>query len=310
MRVLVTGCAGYIGSTLCSLLLRKNYTVIGVDNFLYKNRHIVYPFAGHGKFIFHEHDVRDINSMIPIYKNVDVIIPLAAIVGAPACDRRPLFAFEINQKAITDMMKHVSPNQKVIFPNTNSGYGTSGEELCTEESPLKPISHYGLTKCNAEKAVLESPNSVSFRLATVCGASPRMRFDLMLNDFAAKLFSKQELTLFEPNYKRNFIHVQDVARAFCHMIDNNRNGIYNVGNNFLNMTKIELAHKICDYYEVPKSLVKIGDGKDPDQRNYIVSNDKIMSTGFTPQYPLEWALWDIKVMCTLCDEYLRNEMRN
>lgn len=297
MKVLITGCAGYIGSVLTRHLVQEGYSVTGVDNFMYNNQHAITDLLDKFNFKVHSLDVRWGVGLKDLYQHHDVIIPLAAIVGAPACDKKLADSQAINEHAIKDMMKYLSPNQKVIYPNTNSGYGISGEKRCTEKSPLEPISHYGKTKCAAEVAVLQHPNSVSLRLATVFGLSPRMRFDLMVNDFFAQFYYNSSITLFEPHFKRNFVHVKDVARAFQHMIKSNYTGVFNIGYREMNMTKGDLAHKIAKHLNIPPQLIKTGEGKDPDQRDCIVSTDKIENTYFTFSHWLGEALDNMKAFC-------------
>lgn len=299
MRILVTGCAGYIGSMLCRFLVKEGYSVTGVDNFMYKNQYALTDLLDKHNFKVHSMDVRWGVGLKDLYQHHEVIIPLAAIVGAPACDKKLADSQAINQHAIEEMMKYLSPQQKVIYPNTNSGYGLGGERHCTEKSPLKPLTHYGKIKCAAEDAVLQHPNSVSLRLATVFGLSPRMRFDLMVNDFFAELYYNSSITIYEPNFRRNFVHIKDVARAFGHMIKGQFTGIFNVGYREMNMTKADLAHKIAKHLNVPSQLIKLGEGADPDKRDYIVSNDKIENTYFSFNHWLGEALDDLKAFCNI-----------
>jgi nucleoside-diphosphate-sugar epimerase len=208
----------------------------------------------------------------------------------------------VNEDSIVGLIKTLSPHQRVVYPNTNSGYGqTDGTSQVTENDPVNPISCYGLTKCAAEKAVLEHPNSVCFRLATVFGVSPRMRLDLLVNDFTYKIshFDAKPFQLFEPHFKRNFVGVRDVSRAFMFMLGYDYTGVYNLGLPTANLSKIELAHRICHVLNVPKEAVYIGKGKDPDQRNYIVSNDKILSTGFKFRHELDDGIREVARLCPL-----------
>jgi nucleoside-diphosphate-sugar epimerase len=300
MNVLVTGCAGYIGSTLVGHLLRAGHHVVGVDNLMYGNGAALLPYLGHPVFEFYRADVRH-GWMDWLVSEADAVIPLAAIVGAPRCDRQPRDAEDVNWKAVRRLAVNMRPGQRLLYPNTNSGYGeTDGGRMVTEDDPLAPISVYGRTKCAAESAVLHHPNSAVLRLATVFGASPRMRMDLMVNDFAGKVWAEQltrstmpgfgsgsrrgpALTVFEPHFKRNFVGVQDVARAFLHLLEHpDLHGVYNLGLPTANLTKLQLAHAVCGALCVdPTSMVAVGEGTDPDRRNYLVSNDKILSTGFT-----------------------------
>lgn len=297
MKVLITGCAGYIGSVLTQHFLELKYDVVGIDNFSYNNQFSIQGLLRYNNFELLPASVFG-DDVHKLYTKADVIIPLAALVGAPICDKSPGYAYSVNYHAIKTMLAVLSKNQKVIFPNTNSGYGTKGEALCTEDSPLEPISVYGRSKCEAEKVILDRKNSVSFRLATVCGPSPRMRFDLMVNDFCAKVWHEQKFTMYEPDYKRNFVHINDVVRAFDWALWENLEGVYNLGHPEGNMTKLELVKLIIKEYNKP-ALYTIGEGKDVDQRNYVVSNDKILSTGFKFGSPIEKAIRQVGEVCKL-----------
>jgi nucleoside-diphosphate-sugar epimerase len=220
----------------------------------------------------------------------DVLIPLAALVGAPLCARDPDNACAVNLGAVELLLQLRDPAQRVIYPNTNSGYGLGqGESFCTEDTPLQPISVYGRTKCQAEQAVLSAGNAVTFRLATVFGVSPRMRLDLLVNDFTYRAATDGFVVLFEAHFKRNYVHVRDVARTFLHAIDNfetMRDEPYNVGLSDANLSKQELCERIQRY--VPSFyFVEAALGEDPDKRNYVVSNAKIEATGFRPRYSLD-----------------------
>ncbi len=289
MRILVTGGAGYIGSILVPALLKEGYEVEVVDNFMF-NQNSLLDVCENDKFSVVRGDVRDEQLMKSLIKDKDIIIPLAALVGAPLCDRDKIGTKTTNLDAIKMLCKITSPSQKIIFPTTNSGYGTTtGEIFCTEETPLNPISLYGKTKVEAEKVVLDRGEAITFRLATVFGASPKMRIDLLVNYFVYRAFHDRSLVIFEGYFKRNYIHIRDVARAFIHAIQNfeiMKNEPYNVGLSDANLSKIELAQKIKQY--IP-DLVIIEEeiGKDPDKRNYIVSNEKIEETGFKPDFSLD-----------------------
>ena len=316
--VLITGACGYIGSRLVEKLLGVGIKVIAVDNLAYGQRHIPPMFLGHPNFEFHELDVRRKN-YLPLLQKADVVIPLAAIVGAPVCEKNPATAKAVNSDQIYDIVSNLSPEQRLIAPNTNSGYGaTDGTSEVTEEDPLSPISVYGKTKCEGESHALSHPNTVVMRLATVFGASPRMRFDLMVNDFTLRLHKiRREFLLslsphlvtfgiFEPHFKRNFVHVKDVTGAMLFFITHPYlSGVYNVGLPTANLTKWELAEKICDVLEMPKSVLSVAIGHDPDKRNYIVSNRKLLSEGFTFKNTLEQG---IKEVATLCDYYTPGEI--
>lgn len=291
MKILVTGAAGYLGSVLVPHLMVNRHEVTVVDNFMYGQT----PFNNlcHQKrFDVVRGDVRDDRVMKPLLAKADVIIPLAAIVGMPACEADRIAAQTINTGAIHQMVYAISDEQRVLMPITNSGYGIGeiGKE-CTEDTPMAPISHYGRTKVAAEKAVLERAqrNSISFRLATVFGMSPRMRIDLLVNDFVYRAVNDRALVLFEAAFIRNYIHIRDVARVFAHGIErfeDMKGRAYNVGLSSANLSKLELCERIKAhvpgfyYAEAPI-------GEDPDKRDYIVSNARIEATGWLPRYTLD-----------------------
>jgi nucleoside-diphosphate-sugar epimerase len=287
--VLVTGGAGYIGSILVPELLRDAFKVTVVDNFRYKQTSLTACCAD-PNFSVVNGDVRDEGLMRKLVKGADTIIPLAAYVGAPLCDRDPTAATSTNRDAILSMLKLLSPEQRVLFPTTNSGYGI-GEtgKHCTEETPLRPISRYGRDKVEVENAILDRENAISFRLATVFGMSPRMRIDLLVNDFVYRAVYDRFVVLFEGHFKRNYIHVRDVARAFKHAIANfttMRGHAFNVGLSDANLSKRELCERIQK--QLPRFVfLDAPVGEDPDKRDYIVSNDKIERTGFAPAHSLE-----------------------
>lgn len=288
-NVLVTGGAGYIGSVLVPELLCAGHAVTVIDSFMYGQTSLL-DVAYDKNLDVVRGDVRDEELIKKHVKGKDFIIPLAALVGAPICDKNPKDAREINLDAILMLFKLRDKNQRVLFPNTNSGYGymEEGVSYCDETSPLHPVSLYGELKVEAEKRVLEAGNSIAFRLATVCGASPRMRLDLLVNDFVWIAVKEGKLELFEPHFKRNYIHIRDVARAFMHAMENfeeMKNEVYNVGLSDTNLSKLELCEEIKK--QVPDFEFTISEkGKDPDKRNYIVSNEKIEKTGFKPAYSL------------------------
>lgn len=262
-----------------------------LDNLYYKQDGIMsFPGRFNDKFDFVYGDVRDVGALKTHVDWADVVIPLAALVGMPICERDKSGAVEINQTQIVQLAEYCAKNgKKIIYPNTNSGYGLgTGESHCTEETPLNPISTYGRTKCAAEKAVLAN-GGIAFRLATVFGVSPRMRLDLLVNDFTYKAVTDGYVVLFEKDFKRNYIHVRDVVKAFCHMIVNYneyRGQVFNVGLSDANLSKWELCQKIKE--QVPSFSVQVDEiRKDPDQRNYIVSNEKIEKTGWKPDVSLD-----------------------
>lgn len=293
-RILVTGGAGYLGSILVPTLLARGCSVTVVDNFLYGQTSLLDCCADE-KFTVLRGDVRDERLMLPLLKKADVIMPLACLVGAPLCAQKPIEARSINLDAIVMLLKNASKSQKFISPTTNSGYGTGqGCVSCTEETPMKPISLYGVLKVELEQALLAA-GAVSLRLATVCGISPRMRLDLLVNDFTYRAVTDRFIVLFEAHFKRNYIHVRDVARAFCHALDNfekMKGQPYNVGLSDANLSKLELCLEIKK--QIPEfTIMEAPVGKDPDQRNYIVSNAKIEATGYRPQVSIQRAIAEL-----------------
>ena len=296
-KVLVTGGAGYIGSVLIGQLLEEGYNVTCLDNLSFGYNSLIHLITN-PNFQFIYGDVRDEELLKKIVPEFDVIIPLAAIVGAPQCDLNPIDAKLINTDAIIMLNKIRTSKQKLIYPNTNSGYGTTDGQLhCTEETPLMPISIYGKTKCAAENHLLNSGKDVIIlRLATVFGVSPRMRTDLLVNHFVFKAASDGYLVVFEKDFKRNYIHVKDAARCFIHCIENferMKNKAYNVGLDSANLSKQELVEKIKKYY--PNFDITYKEiGKDPDKRNYIVSNKRIMESGFKCIFDLDYGIEELK----------------
>jgi nucleoside-diphosphate-sugar epimerase len=285
--VLITGGAGYLGSVLTEVLLNKGYRVTVLDNLTYKQTSVA-PFVYHPNFNFILGDVTIEATLKPLVESHDVIIPLAAIVGMPACKAQPELTVKVNYEQVKNITKWITKNQKVLIPNTNSQYGSS-TEIITEESPFKPLSLYAETKCDAEKAILDSGNGIALRLATVFGMSYRMRMDLLVNDFVYKSLENGYLVLFEAHFIRNYIHVRDIANTFLFMIENYEkcnNNAFNVGLTSANCSKLDLANKIKQY--VPELIIVQNDFKqDFDQRNYIVSNAKLESQGWLPTFTLE-----------------------
>jgi nucleoside-diphosphate-sugar epimerase len=290
MKVLITGGAGYLGSTLAEHLLNKGHSVTVLDNLMYKQLSLLHLFK-QPKFNFILGDVRDLKLLQEQVKLADVIIPLAAIVGMPACKANPELTVQVNYEQIKNIVDILRDDQKLILPNTNSQYGSS-ENIITEESPFKPLSLYAQTKCDAEDYVLKKGNGVILRLATVFGVSPRMRQDLLVNDFVYKSVVDGYLVLFEAHFKRNYIHVQDIARTFEFMIDNYticRGQVYNVGLSSANLSKLELAEKVKEH--IPTLVIKQDEFKqDFDKRNYIVSNAKLESLGWQPMFDLDYGI--------------------
>ena len=288
-RVLVTGGAGYLGSILVPALLESGRQVTVLDTFSRGDAELA-AVCANPNFIPVQGNVRDEKLVAGLIAKADTIIPLAALVGAPLCKRDPLTATAVNRDSILSLVKMVSRDQKLLYPTTNSGYGIGepGKE-CTEETPLRPISLYGVDKVEVERAVLDSGNGITFRLATVFGMAPRMRIDLLVNDFTLRAVMDRAVVIFEGNFKRNYIHVRDVTRAFLHGMDNYaamNQQPYNVGLSTANLSKLELCAQIkrhipgFTYMEAPV-------GEDPDKRDYIVSNSKIERTGWAPKHSLD-----------------------
>ncbi|MDP3723068.1 MAG: NAD(P)-dependent oxidoreductase [Candidatus Omnitrophota bacterium] len=289
MRLLVTGGAGYIGSVLVPVALAEGHEVTVVDSFLYDQSSLLdcchYPTLS-----IIRGDARDRNLIVGCLRSADVIVPLACLTGAPLCDRDPLEAKSVNLDAIQMLLELRSRTQRIIFPTTNSGYGIGQDGIyCTEETPLRPLSTYGRLKVDAERMILEAGNSVTLRLATAFGVSPRMRLDLLVNDFVYRAVTDGFVVLFQGHFKRNYIHVRDVARAFAHCLghfDAMKDEPYNVGLSDANLSKRELCEEIKK--QVPHFYFTEAEiGEDRDQRNYVVSNEKIERTGFTPQISLQ-----------------------
>lgn len=304
MRILVTGAAGYIGSILVPALLEKGHEVIALDNFMY-NQSSLFDCCNNKKLVIIRGDTRDGKLIDKIFKDYkpEYILPLAAIVGAPACDKDQITSTTVNVGGVMEVCEKRVGNSipRVIFPNTNSGYGIGQEGMCTEESPLNPISLYGRQKVEAEKLVLERGNSIVLRLATVFGISPRMRFDLMVNDFVYRAVNDKYLILFEGHSKRNYIHVRDVARAFMHCMENfevMKDQVYNLGLSDANLSKRELCEEIKK--QIPGFyFVEAEIGEDPDKRDYIVSNQKIKDTGFNSQHSLQDGITELIKGCQI-----------
>ena len=290
-RVLVTGGLGYLGSILCEHLLDAGYRVAALDNLMYgTGQQGLYHLCSNSAFDFIKGDVRDEDTMRTALQSADIVIHLAAIVGAAACDRDTALATSVNLESVKLLNRLRSPNQLVVFPNTNSGYGaTTGDRYCTEETPLEPISLYGRTKVESERLLLNSPNAVAFRLATVFGFSPRMRLDLLVNHFVYAAVKEGYLVLFEKEFKRNFVHVRDVADCLLHALghrDRMVGNVYNLGLDSANLSKEELV--MCVKQHVPNFYIHFAPiGQDPDKRNYIVSSAKLRSAGFEARRSLD-----------------------
>ena len=294
-RVLVTGAAGYLGCMLIPALLDRGMRVIALDTYSRGDTALAHV-AANPLFEPVRGDARAEDLLREFLPQADIVIPLAALVGAPACKQDPIGATTINRDAILSILKLRSKDQRIIYPTTNSGYGIGQKGVfCTEETPLNPISLYGTTKVEAERAILESGNGVTLRLATVFGMAPRMRIDLLVNDFTYRAVHDRAVVIFEGEAKRNYIHVRDVAKTFIHAIDNydHMNGeAYNVGLSSANLSKIELCSKIKEY--VPEFVwLQAPIGEDPDKRDYIVSNEKLENTGWAPDYTIEMGIQEL-----------------
>ncbi len=283
MRVLVSGCAGFLGSTLAPMLLRVGHEVLAVDNFRFGQTPL-FECCNHPLFHLLRCDAR----AIPLewVQGADFIIPLAALVGAPACDAAPVEARTVNRDAVMRLRTEAG-DTPILVPISNSGYGTAGEEVCTEESPLKPVSLYGQLKVELESWLMQKGNAISLRFATLFGPSPRMRTDLLVNDLTLRAVRDGHIRLYEPHFRRNYVHVRDAALAMLHCIakwDEMKDNIYNCGDTSANMTKEELASAIAE--QVGSVTISVGGGSDPDKRDYLVSNEKIEATGWKPRYTL------------------------
>jgi len=286
-KILITGGAGYLGSAITRRLIEK-HKVIVYDNLMYNQTSLV-DLSHNPNFTFHYGDVREWSKLKYIVEQCDVIIPLAGLVGFPICEKDKELATSINTTQIKNIVDILTDDQKILFPNTNSGYGSRVDGEVDETNDLTPITHYGKTKCEAEDYVLQESNGISFRLATVFGVSSRMRTDLLVNDFVYKLLTDRYITLFEHKFVRNFIHIQDVASVFDFMIDNydkHKGEVFNVGLSHTNINKKQLVEKIQSH--IPDTSVNYSDYyEDPDKRDYIVSNKKIESTGWKPIFTLD-----------------------
>jgi len=288
MKVLITGGAGYIGSELTRFLLDKGHQVKIVDNLEYGPEPLL-RYAGHDGFDFELLDVRRLDLLEKCLHEVDVIIPLACLVGFPLCRDRPKEAVEVNFDVNKWIAKNKRPEQILIYPCTNSGYGISKDgSICTEESPLNPVSLYGKTKVDAEKVYQNTEGCCTLRLATVFGPSSRARTDLLVNNFVLKAIKDRILVLYECEFMRNYVHIWDICRVFLFIIDNwekCKNETFNIGNDSINMNKLQLAQKIQEY--VPVEIIKAEFTQDPDKRDYIVSSQKIYDLGFECKYNLD-----------------------
>jgi nucleoside-diphosphate-sugar epimerase len=309
-KVLITGGAGYLGSTLTEVLLSKGYAVTVLDNLTYKQLSLT-SFCHNKNFNLVVGDVRDATLLFNLVESHDIIIPLAAIVGMPACKKDPQLTKDVNYEQIVDIVNFMHTSQKLLVPNTNSQYGSS-ETIITEESPFNPLSLYAQTKCDAEKAVLDSGNGISLRLATVFGVSYRQRMDLLVNDFVYRAFTDEFLVLFESHFLRNYVHVRDVAKAFIHLIENyescNKNA-FNVGLTSANMSKLQLAQKIKEY--VPNLVIIEEQFKeDFDKRNYVVSNEKLENTGWSCDFSLDAGIQELLSAYKMISNFKNKDFTN
>jgi nucleoside-diphosphate-sugar epimerase len=313
MKVLITGGAGYLGSVIAGKMLNEGYEVTVLDKLIF-NQVSLLSYTSNPNFKFIHGDVRNESLLERLCDESDVIIPLAAIVGFPACASEPELAKEINFKQIINIVKYCNgKGKKILYPNTNSGYGLgTGQVECDEESPLTPISVYGQTKCEAENFLKTSTDAIIFRLATVFGVSPRMRTDLLVNDFTYKAITDKYIVVFEKSFKRNFIHIQDVANVFSFMLknyDTYKGEIFNVGLSSANLSKQELLEKIQEH--VKNFAVSYNDFyEDPDKRNYIVSNTKVESTGWKPEWDLDRGIEELIMAYQMIVPRMGAEFRN
>ena len=313
MKILITGGAGYLGSVITGKLLNSGYEVTVLDKLIF-NQVSLLSHTSNPKFKFIHGDVRNEVLLEKLCNESDVIIPLAAIVGFPACAAEPELAKEINFKQIFNIVKFTNgKGKKILYPNTNSGYGIGVNETeCTEESPLNPISVYGQTKCEAENFLKTSTDAIIFRLATVFGVSPRMRTDLLVNDFTYKAITDKYIVVFEKLFKRNFIHIEDVASAFLFMLENYdkyKGEVFNVGLSDANLSKQELLEKIQSH--VKDFAISYNDYyEDPDKRDYIVSNEKIEATGWKPEWDLDMGIKQLIMAYQMIVPKMGAEFRN
>jgi nucleoside-diphosphate-sugar epimerase len=293
--VLITGAAGYLGSILIPALLSRGVRVVALDTFA-RNDTALAAHVADPLFVPVRGDAREEDLVKGLLNSVDMVIPLAALVGAPLCKQDPIAARSTNLDAVRMILKNMSPDQRIIYPTTNSGYGIGQKGVfCTEETPLNPISLYGVTKSEAEKAILDRGNGITLRLATVFGMAPRMRIDLLVNDFTYRAVMDRAVVIFEGDAKRNYIHVRDVTKAFLHAADNyeamNANA-YNVGLSSANLSKLELCARIKE--QVPEFVYMTAPiGEDPDKRDYIVSNEKLEKTGWLPDHTLDMGIAEL-----------------
>ena len=301
MNILVTGGGGYLGAVLVPELLAAGHSVTVLEVFMFRQPSLA-ACCANPRFEIVSGDARSRDTLAPLVRKAEAVIPLAALVGAPLCSRDEVGAVSTNRDAVSLLVSMLSREQRVLYPTTNSGYGIGvGDAYCTEETPLNPISLYGRTKADAEKAVMQHGNAVSFRLATVFGMSPRMRTDLLVNDFVHRAVTDRFVVLFEAHFRRNYIHIRDVAGTFLHTLENfdrMRGNVYNVGLSDANLSKAQLCERIkrhlpqFEYIEAPV-------GEDPDKRDYIVSNAKLKATGWRPRHSLDDGIVELIKGCRM-----------
>jgi nucleoside-diphosphate-sugar epimerase len=308
--VLITGGAGYLGSVMTEVMLSKGYKVTVLDNLTYKQLSLS-TFCHNPNFRFVLGDVRDAQLLSDLVETHDIIIPLAAIVGMPACKKDPDLTVAVNYEQIRNIVEFARFGQKILVPNTNSQYGSS-DTIITEESPFNPLSLYAKTKCDAEKAILDSGNGISLRLATVFGVSYRQRMDLLVNDFVYRAFTDEFLVLFESHFLRNYVHVRDVAKAFIHLIENYdtcNNNAFNVGLTSANMSKLDLAKTIKNH--VPGLVIVEEQFKeDFDKRNYVVSNEKLEKTGWFCDFTIDLGIQELLQAYKMIHNFKNREFTN
>lgn len=302
-RILITGGAGYIGSELVGTLLRHDRHITVLDNLMYEKTSLL-QYIRYQNFEFVKGDVRDHTLLNNLLKKSDTVISLAALVGAGLCEKNPQAALDINQKANEFLAIAKSKDQRLIYPNTNSGYGTTdGKSVITEKDPLNPISIYGKTKCAAETVIQASENYVTMRLATVFGASLRPRSDLLVNNLVLRAMRDKVLIVYEGHFMRNYIHINDICWAFKHVIENwdvCKNQTYNVGNDAINMSKLDMCKIVAKY--IPTEIIEAQITQDPDKRNYVVSSQKFYDTGFKCQFTLDDGIKHLITQYKMLDE--------